>query len=86
MVGRREVLVNGILPLDLVGGEVTDGWKGGLLVLEDEVTCIDGGKFHDDRTGRSVFGRNSKGVVDWKGLGGAGGRDVTGFSRTVEDG
>ncbi len=86
MVGRREVLVNGILPLDLVGGEVTDGWKGGLLVLEDEVTSIVGGKFHDDRTGRSVFGRNSKGVVDWKGLGGAGGRDVTGFPRTIEDG
>ncbi len=67
MVGRREVFVDGILPLHLVGGEVTDGWKGGLLVLEDEVTCVVGGKLHNDRTGW-----NGKGMVDWKGLGGGG--------------
>ncbi len=86
MVGRREVFVYGILPLHLVGGEVADGRKGGLLVLEDEVTCVVGGKFHNDWTGRPVFGRNGKGMVDWKGPGGAGGGNVTGFLGKVEDG
>ncbi len=86
VVGRREVFVYGILPLHLVGGEVADGRKGGLLVLKDKVTSVVGGKFHNDWAGRPVFGRNSKGMVDWKGLGGAGGGDVTSFFGKVEDG
>jgi hypothetical protein len=70
MVGRGEVFVNGILPLHLVGGEVTVGWKGSLLVPEDEVKGVVGGEFHDDWTGLPVFGWNGKGMVDWEGWGG----------------
>jgi len=86
VVGRREVFVYGILPLHLVGGEVADGGKGSLLVLEDKVASVVGGKFHNDWAGCPVFGGNGKGMVDWKGLGGAGGGDVTGFFGKVEDG
>ncbi len=74
MVGRREVFVDGILPLHHIGGEVTVGWKGRLLVLEDEVSGAVGCEFHDNWTRLPVFGRDGKGVINGKGLGGGGWR------------
>ncbi len=56
VVGRGKIFENGELAANFVRGEVTDLGQCGLLVFEDELSGIVGGKLDDDRGSGGVQG------------------------------
>ncbi len=51
MIGGGEILVDGVLGADSVGGKIGGGGEGVALVLEDQAAYKLGVELHNDRAG-----------------------------------
>ncbi|MFN9956351.1 MAG: hypothetical protein ACK55I_24910, partial [bacterium] len=81
------VFEDGELAADFVGSKVTDLGQCGLLVFEDELSGVVGGKLDDDGGRGGILGGDGKGLINGEGEQGVAVRgDVTCLSGCIHDG